>query len=126
MSTTGFVSQHPSDSFVSRTSVRWFVSPCACMHVCMYACQSMVLCVPACPSHTQTLRNAGIARVSPTCCSVVSGVVLRLHSSIVTVLCSCPQKEKEKMEASSRALKRLQKKLRDEEFRMFIGDQVCC
>jgi clusterin-associated protein 1 len=34
------------------------------------------------------------------------------------------RKEKEKMEAASRALKRLQKKLREEEFRMFIGDQV--
>jgi hypothetical protein len=34
------------------------------------------------------------------------------------------QREKEKMEAAGRALKRLQKKLRDEEFRMFIGDGV--
>lgn len=33
------------------------------------------------------------------------------------------QAEREKLEASDRALKKLQKKLRDEELRMFIGDQ---
>lgn len=35
------------------------------------------------------------------------------------------QAEKEKLESTDRALKKLQKKLRDEEMRMFIGDQVC-
>lgn len=37
---------------------------------------------------------------------------------------ACQQAEREKLEASDRALKKLQKKLRDEELRMFIGDQV--
>lgn len=33
----------------------------------------------------------------------------------------CPQREKEKLEAANRALKRLQKKLRDEELRIYMG-----
>lgn len=39
---------------------------------------------------------------------------------------ACQRAEREKLEASDRALKKLQKKLRDEELRMFIGDQVRC
>ncbi len=38
---------------------------------------------------------------------------------------ACLQREKEKLEAANRALKRLQKKLRDEELRIYMGDQVC-
>lgn len=37
---------------------------------------------------------------------------------------ACQRAEREKLEASDRALKKLQKKLRDEELAMFIGDQV--
>lgn len=36
---------------------------------------------------------------------------------------ACQRAEREKLEASDRALRKLQKKLRDEELRMFIGDQ---
>lgn len=42
-----------------------------------------------------------------------------------SVCIACLQREKEKLEAANRALKRLQKKLRDEELRMYMGDQVC-